>query len=222
MGSRTSTLAIVCGSLQVDNSAGTVLTLISFPSFFHVGKALHPYATYIYHLLQFIFAFNIVAACWPLFRGKDDLSDIPLTPAQRKLLGLPPSSTPVTPDTKYATPPRYARTPTPLSGSPASKGSFSNSPLSRKGSAASGSVSGSPFSPGASPFLHKAMGGAGLNGSRRHSYGSPSPLGPGGRMGVPETPGTPSPAAKGASVGLNNKWLYDTARRNSGNSRIYL
>jgi nucleoporin POM34 len=84
-------------------------------------------------------------------------------------------------------------------------------------------VSGSLFSPGASPLLQKAMGGGGLNGTRRHSYGSPSPLGPGGsRMNIPETPGTPSPAAKGASVGLNNRWLYDQARRNSGNSRIYL
>lgn len=192
-----------------------------FPSFFHSGKVFHPYATYFYHSLQFVFAFNIVAACWPLVRGKDDISDIPLTPAQRKLLGLSPSSAPPTPDTKYATPPRYARTSTPLSGSPASKGSYSNSPLSAKGSPA-GSLSGSPFSPGASPLLQKAIGGVGLNGSRRHSYGSPSPLSQGGsRVNVLETPGTPSPAAKGASVGLNNKWLYDKGRRSSGTSRLF-
>lgn len=155
-------------------------------------------------------------------RSKDDISDIPLTPGQRKLLGLPPSSVPPTPDAKYSTPPRYARTPTSLNGSPASKGSYSNSPIAEKGSPL-GSISGSPFSPGASPLLQKAMGGSGLNGSRRHSYGSPSLLGPGGsRMNVFDTPGTPSPAGKGASVGLNNKWLYDKERRNSGSSRVFI
>jgi nucleoporin POM34 len=169
-----------------------------------------------------MFSFNIFAACWPLLRSKDDILDIPLTPAQRKLLGLPPSSAPPTPDAKYSTPPRYARTPTPLSGSPASKGSYSKSPMAETGSP-SGSISGSSFSPGASPLLQKAMGGAGLVGSRRHSYGSPSPLGPGGsRMNAIETPGTPSPAGKGASVGLNNRWLYDKERRNSGSSRIFI
>jgi len=194
----------------------------SLPSLFSSGKILHPYATWIYHCMQFLFAFNIVTACWPLIRGQDDISDIPLTPAQRKLLGLPPSSVPATPDTKYATPPRYARTPTPLSGSPVSRGKHSNSPMAERGSP-SGSISGSPFSPGASPLLQKARGGAGLDGSRRHSYGSASPLGPSGlRMNLPEMPGTPSPSGKGASVGLNNRWLYDKARRNSGASRIFI
>ena len=197
-------------------------TFLSFPGSFSAGKILHPYATWFYHCIQFMFAFNIVAACRPLIRAKDDISDIPLTPAQRKLLGLPPSSTPPTPDTKYATPPRYARTSTPLSGSPASKGSFSNSPLAERGSPV-GNVSGSVFSPGASPLLQKAMGGAGFDGSRRHSYGSPSPLGPSGsRINLPETPSTPSPAGKGASVGLNNRWLYDKARRNSGSTKIFI
>jgi nucleoporin POM34 len=166
--------------------------------------------------------YNIIVAMSPLVRKKDDLSDIPLTPAQRRLLGLPPSSKPPTPGSNYITPPRYARTGTPLSGSPGSRESYSKSPLS--GSPINGSTSGSPFSPGASPLLQKAMGGAGLNnGSRRHSYGSPSPLGPGSsRIIVQETPGTPSPtAAKGATVGLNSKWLYDKGRRNSGNPRLF-
>ena len=84
----------------------------------------------------------------------------------------------------------------------------------------SGSVSGSPFSPIASPLLQKAMGG-GMNGARRHSYGSPSPLGPGAsRINLPEAPGSPSPAAKAPSVGLNSKWLYDKGRRNSGSIRL--
>lgn len=191
----------------------------SFPAMFHPGKALQPYADYVYHSLNVVFVFNIIMACLPLFRTRDDISDIALTPGQRKLMGLPPISTPPTPGSRYITPPRYARTPTPLSGSPASRGNYSGSPLSGKGSPSSGSMSGTPFSPGASPLLQKAMGG-GLNGNRRHSYGSPSPLGPGVSR-VPETPGTPSPAAKGVNVGLNSKWLYDKTRRNSGNSRLY-
>lgn len=176
------------------------------------------YGDYIYYALQLIFVTNIAVACLPLFRAKDDISDIPLTPAQRKLLGLPASSAPPTPGSAYITPPRYSRTPRPLSGSPGARGNYSNSPLSGKGSP----ISGSPFSPGASsPLLQKALGG-GLNGNRRGSYGSPSPLGPtGSRVNLPETPASPSPMTKGGALGLNSKWLYDKGRRNSGNSSLY-
>jgi nucleoporin POM34 len=192
--------------------------LSSFPIFFHEGMALDPYATYTYHGLQLLFIYNTIVAFLPLLRKKDDLSDIPLTPGQRKLLGLAPSSKPPTPGSHYATPPRYAKAPTPLSGSPGSRGSYPNSPLS-----ASGSITGSPYSPGASPLFQKTMAGAGLNGARRSSYGTPSPLGPGpSRAALPETPGTPSPlVGKGASVGLNNRWLYEKGRRNSGSARLY-
>ncbi|TVY84309.1 Nucleoporin [Lachnellula suecica] len=193
----------------------------NLPNLFHEGKAFQPYAGWIYYLLHCVLVYNIIVALLPLFRSPDEIQDIPLTPAQRKILGLPPSSRAATPDTKYTTPPRYARTPTPISGSPGSRGSYPNSPLSGKGSPLAGSVSGSPFSPGASPLLQKAMGG-GLNGTRRHSYGSGSPLGPGAsRINVPEVPGSPSPAAKAPTVGLNSKWLYDKGRRNSGNTRPY-
>jgi nucleoporin POM34 len=190
----------------------------SFPGFFQEGTALDPYATYTYHGLQLLFTYNTIVAVMPLFRKKDDLSDIPLTPGQRKLLGLAPTSQPPTPGSQYATPPRYAKIPTPLSGSPASRGSYPTSPLS-----ASGSPAGSPFSPSASPLLQKTMAGGGLNGARRSSWGTPSPLGPGAsRNALPDTPGTASPlAGKGASVGLNNRWLYEKGRRNSGNTRLY-
>jgi nucleoporin POM34 len=148
-----------------------------------------------------------------------------LTPAQRKLFGLPPRSKAPTPDAKYSTPPRYRRTPT-LNNSPGSKGSFPNSPLSGKGRESPlGESFGSQFSPG-SPLLQKAMGsgiGTGIGGSRRHSYGSASPLGPGNsRFGWSDAPGSPSPStAKNPSVGLNSKWLYDKERRNSGSARLY-
>ncbi|TVY40101.1 Ubp5-interacting protein [Lachnellula occidentalis] len=177
----------------------------SLPNLLTEGKLLHPYSTWTYYLLQLLFLYNVASALLPLYRSPDEIQDIPLTPAQRKILGLPPSSTPATPDTKYVTPPRYARTPTPVSGSPNSRGSYPNSPLSGKGSPMSGSVSGSPFSPIPSPLLQKAMGG-GMNGVRRHSYGSPSPLGPGAsRINLPEAPGSPSPAAKAPSIQANLK-----------------
>lgn len=214
-------LAKVC--IAVCSARSSTNSNPSFPGVFASGKALHPYSTYAYHAIQILFMYNVVVALLPLFRATDDISDIPLTPAQRKLLGLPPSSAPPTPGSNYITPPRYHRTPTPLSGSPVSKANYSNSPLSGKGSPTSGSISGSPFSPVSSPLLQKAMGG-GLNGTRRHSYGSPSPLGPGASRGnLPDTPGTPSPsAAKGVNIGLNSKWLYEKSRRNSGNpSRLY-
>lgn len=164
--------------------------------------------------------FNIVVAVLPLLRRKDDLSDIPLTPAQRKLLGLPPSMTTPTSSSQYVTPPRYQRSTTPHSGSPSSN--YSNSPLSGKGSPAQGISRGSPFSPNSSPLLHKAIG-AGMGGTRRASYGTPSPLGPGvSKIGLVDGPGTPSPlTGKAASVSLNNKWLYEKGRRNSGNARLF-
>ncbi len=117
----------------------------------------------------------------------DEISDIPLTPFQRQLLGLAPStqSTPTSADsaTGYVTPPRYRR----VSNSPYSGGSnngpdrgsadrrsisanYSASPLTTSRytlgfsptpsqSVARRTASGSPFSasPTASPLFHKAI-----------------------------------------------------------------
>jgi nucleoporin POM34 len=164
----------------------------------------------------------------PFFVKRDDMEDIPLTPAQRKLLGLPPSSRPATPNSEYVTPPRYRRTSTPLSGSPSRKGSpatgspsgkRTDSPYNAGGLESLANPSGSIYSPGASPLLQKAM--MNGNGMRRSSYSSLSPLG-GSTTDLPGTPGTPSPpTGKTTSVGLNNKWLYEKGRRNSGNARLY-
>ncbi len=166
---------------------------------------------------------NIAFALLPLVRPQDDLSDIPLTPAQRKLLGLPPSSRPATPNSAYSTPPRYSRTPS-LAGSPASIKSYASSPLSAVASPASGQYSSPRFgtspsklnapqySPSTvSPLLHKAVGGGvGLGASTASSV-----FGDGG-------PATPTPTAgKRSSVSLNNKWLYEKGRRNSGNGWLH-
>jgi nucleoporin POM34 len=166
-------------------------------------------------VVRFVLLLNILINLSPLVRGKDDLSDIPLTPAQRALLGLAPSATPPTSGSQYITPPRYPRSSTPLSTTPNSK--YSGSPGSGRPTPNQGSPSkGSPFSPNASPLLHKAMGGVG----RRSSYGSPSPLGPGTFGMAPSTP-TPSGAGKGSGVGLNNKWLYEKGRRSSGTAHLF-
>lgn len=75
------------------------------------GPEARPIVYWAFIVVYMLPALNILVACLPLIRRKDDLSDIPLTPAQRKLLNLPPSSKPATPDTVYSTPPRYSRTP---------------------------------------------------------------------------------------------------------------
>lgn len=162
----------------------------------------------------------------PLWRTQDNLDDIALTPSQRKSLGLDPSSsTPATPGTHYVTPPRYSYSPSPRASSPASRqSSHSNSSISRRGSpSAISQAGGSPYSPSASPLWQKAMGNR--DQSRRHSYGSPSPLGPGTptkELSLLSQPHTPSPSmGRGASVALNSKWLYERGRASPGSRNIY-
>lgn len=158
-------------------------------------------------------------------RKPDDLSDIPLTPSQRALLGLPPSSTPMTAGSTYITPPRYQRnTPRSASGSrgtPRSRSPASNVGM-RSSSAGWERESHSPFSPTASPLLQKAVGG-GL--TRRLSYGSQSPLSGGmllesssGSM----TPATPTPVGgKVSSVPLSSRWLYERGRGSPSARSLY-
>jgi nucleoporin POM34 len=158
---------------------------------------------------------NILLSLRPLWRKKDDLSDIPLTPAQRQLLGLPPSPAAATPNAAYSTPPRYSRTPS-ISGSVGSRASYASSPLSGRGSPAVGLNGGSPYSPAGSPLVQKALGN-GMNGNRRTSLGSPAAIGNSTGTSLFSDPATPSPSAgKRASVGLNSKWLYERGRRTSG------
>ncbi|KXJ93264.1 nuclear pore complex component-domain-containing protein [Microdochium bolleyi] len=179
---------------------------------------------------------QILVNLLPLWRKPDELADIPLTSAQRQLLGLPPSSAPPTPGSVYSTPPRYSRTPS-ISGSASSKRSFSGSPQSNRAtpsrselgsplnassgninSGLKGSIMGSP----GSPLLHRAMGGA-RRSSLGGSMGPPSPLGVSTASSIfgAGGPESPSPASgKRSTVGLNNKWLYEKGRdrRSSGNN----
>ncbi|KAL8848990.1 MAG: hypothetical protein Q9221_006021 [Calogaya cf. arnoldii] len=170
--------------------------------------------------------YNIVVALWPLYRGHDPVSDIALTPTQRALLGLDPNATPPpTSGTRYVTPPRYARSPTPRSDSGAGSrnrhSSAGKTPFSRKDRSSESPLFGNsenPFSPSASPLWQKSMLGSGRDARRRSSMGTPSPLGPGKDNGSLWMPSTPSPVTGkgGASVGLNNRWLYERGRSESG------
>ncbi|KAK3374038.1 nuclear pore complex component-domain-containing protein [Lasiosphaeria ovina] len=228
----------------VYNALGLALVLLIRTFFIpHIsGTPLGPlfskYGNWLYLTLILLPLANIGLALLPLLRPADDLSDIPLTPAQRKLLGLPPSSRPPTPNSTYSTPPRYSRTPSQV-GSPASIKSYASSPLSNRGSPAIASdmktsgtspygnspyVSGSPSAGlAASPLLHKAVAAGAAaavanNAARRSSFGSPSPLGASTASSLFDGPATPSPSGpsgKRSSVSLNNKWLYEKGRRTS-------
>ena len=174
-------------------------------------------------LISLVFLWNIFVASMPLWRSVDTIEDIPLTPSQRNLLGLDPnSSTPATPDTHYITPPRYTYTPSPQTSNSTSR--HSGNANSRRGSSSGRKqMGGSPYSPSASPLWQKAM--EKRDQSRRHSYGSHSPLGPGTpskELGLLSQPHTPSPSmGRGASVALNSKWLYERGRASPGSRNIY-
>ncbi|KAI1357779.1 nuclear pore complex component-domain-containing protein [Xylaria arbuscula] len=186
------------------------------------AKRSAPRAWYWYeigsYLILAIPLLNIALNVAPLFRAKDDCSDIPLTSGQRKLLGLPPSSAPPTPGSAYSTPPRYTRTPS-VSGSTGSRRSFSGPPIVPRSPSNQGSPTPAGNASGlASPSYHllqKAMLGA-HHSSRGSigSIGSPSPVGGGITSSAsifsngPETP-SPSPAGKRSTVGLNSKWRYE-------------
>jgi nucleoporin POM34 len=76
------------------------------------------------------------------------------------------------------------------------------------------STSNSPFSPSTgSPLFQKAVGGG--SATKRLSFGAGSPLGNSSlflESSSGATPGTPTPGTGKASVGLNNKWLYEKRR----------
>ncbi|KAL4883048.1 nuclear pore complex component-domain-containing protein [Aspergillus karnatakaensis] len=170
-------------------------------------------------LLRLIFILNILVALFPLFRPKDDMSDIPLTPTQRALLGLDPSkSFASTPATSYATPPKYRVSSVSRAASPAS---LSGSPLSASASASSLRFSTSmPYSPSPSPLLHKMVANGGRESVRRPSFGSSSPHSRSSPFKDSIfVPASPSPATgKRGSLGLSNKWLYERSRRLSASN----
>jgi len=163
--------------------------------------------------LCILFVINIVVALLPLFRPKDNLADIPLTPTQRALLGLDPSSTPpVTPGTQYITPPKYRLSSPARTASPGSRNASPNS--------ANGGSTGyrTSYSPTNSPLFHKAMSNGSREGGRRQSFSSSSMVSPLRDSVISRLPTSPSTSgSKASNLGLNNKWLYEKGRGTSGN-----
>ncbi|EQK99291.1 nuclear pore complex component [Ophiocordyceps sinensis CO18] len=191
---------LVMWSLQLLARLKVDLQMFSSTFSYYMG-----WAWFAMQLLPFI---QIGLACLPLVRAQDDLSDIALTATQRKLLGLPATSVPLTPEARYSTPPRYSRTPS-IAGSVGSRASYNSSPLSGRGSPAL-SVGGSPspFSASGSHLLQRSVGGLAQN--RRSSLGSSSTFGASSSANLFGDTGSPSPSTgKRTSVGLNSKWLYE-------------
>lgn len=157
----------------------------------------------------------MAVSCYPLVKPKDNITDIPLTPSQRALLGLDPYAAPLdTPLSECITPPRYPRMSTPRSASPASRGSNSTRSASSLNVSPSFGREGSesPFSASASSIWQKSVGGS-RDSLRRSSFGSPS-LGVNSMdLTAAVTPSTPSPVGgRSPSVPLNNRWLYNRGR----------
>ena len=97
--------------------------------------------------IRILFLVNIVLSLRqgiPYLARRDNIEDIPLTPSQRSLLGLPPStkttpaSSPLAPSTGYVTPPRYHRR---LSGSASPSASMNGTPTAEPVSADRRSIS---------------------------------------------------------------------------------
>ncbi|KAL1957021.1 hypothetical protein VTO42DRAFT_6398 [Malbranchea cinnamomea] len=173
-------------------------------------------------LLRVFFLVNIFAALYPLYRPKDDFRDIPLTPSQRALLGLDPTTaSPDTPASAYVTPPRYRLSSGSRNASPIG---LNSSTLSARGSPQGGRPQEtSPLSPSTSPLFHKAVRSGSGVGGRRPSFGSSSSL---GRSGLREssifsTPSTPSPTGRNGNSIFTNKWLYEKSRIHSPDSSIF-
>ncbi|KAF2024140.1 hypothetical protein EK21DRAFT_79385 [Setomelanomma holmii] len=221
----------VCGNTVVSN-----VKLLEYAAYVPMSQATPintvvravPYSEWAIVLVRLAFAANIIMAFLPLVRRyyPDDIADIPLTPSQRASMGLKQGVlSPRTPGSQYAspnyaTPPRYQRS-TPRSGS-FSQDRSSQSPLSGSPRGNLGmSTSNSPFSPQTStgsPLFQKALSGSA---TKRLSYsGSPLSSSLFGDSSSSATPGTPTPSTGKASVGLNNKWLYEK-RRDSPRSAIF-
>ncbi|EEP78993.1 predicted protein [Uncinocarpus reesii 1704] len=193
--------------------------IIAFGSLLDI--AIYPNA--VLFIFRLFFLANIATAFYPLFRPKDDISDIPLTPSQRTLLGLEPNNTrPATSGSTYVTPPRYRLSSSSRKASPLSP---SSSPLSGRGSPmGSQGFDGSLYSPSPSPLFQRTVAGGNRDMMRRHSFGSSSSL---GRSSLRDsttslwTPSSPSPnGGKNGNV-LANKWLYERTRAISPGGSVF-
>jgi nucleoporin POM34 len=224
----TSKVKLLEYAAYVDSPYGLLEPLSNMPCSTPINTVVRavPYSEWAIVLVRLAFAFNIIAAFLPLLRRyyPDDIVDIPLTPSQRASMGLkagitsPQTPGPAFASPNYVTPPRYQRS-TPRSSSFSNQDRSSQSPLSGSRGGLALSTSNSPFSPNqsaGSPLFQKALSGST---TKRLSYGG-SPMSGSlfGDSSSSATPGTPTPSTGRASVGLNNKWLYEKRRDSPGSS----
>jgi nucleoporin POM34 len=195
-------------------------------------KELEPYMSYAMQSLRALLLINLLFTLSPLWARKDELEDIPLTPSQRKKLGLGPSSTPATPGSaQYITPPRYSRSTSRSTsssraatiGSTYRERSPSGSPINGSPLAGRGvgntSIWGTGSSPSGSPWVRKAVEGRRLSSGGRLPSGSPLSR----ELALDESlrvQGTPASGSR-ASVQLNSKWLYQKRSDSPGSRGLY-
>lgn len=181
------------------------------------------YPDVVLFLLRVFFVVNIAIALYPVYRPKDDLTDIPLTPTQRSLLGLDPrKASPATPESTYVTPPRYRLSSGSRNASPV--GQSTSPPSARDSPQSSKPQETSQLSPSASPLMHKVVRGGSRDSGRRSSFGSPSPLRRSSlHEGSPFSAlSTPSPTAgRNGNQIFSNKWLYEKSRMHSPDNSVY-
>ena len=206
-------------------------------------------ASIVVYLIWILLSANIVLSLRqtiPYISKKDTIEDIPLTPSQRALLGLPPSasSTPVRTGSPFAAspgyvpPPRYHRR---ISSNNSTSSSTPNSSDRRSisanygGTPSRGTFSNNiPFSPpsGGSPLFHKAIERQQRRQSQsdfdltqqRNSYGTGAEVGGlsrsnsmNARSGIAGSP-VLSRTGTGARKGVNFKWMYDQQYNLAGGS----
>ncbi|KAK4501628.1 hypothetical protein PRZ48_007437 [Zasmidium cellare] len=213
-------------------NAGCILATFFVPGLLYQilphewSRSIHPYPVYVLWILRALFLANIGIATAPLWRTPDACEDIPLTPSQRELMGLPPMSRPATPQEKeqYVTPPRFSRSNTPRSASSSTRAEVSGSPLSGRGTPLDNTGSflrTSPFdsqrrnSGSMSPLAGGSAVRSGGGGERRRlSYTNTSNRSSPLSFSEFDSSGSLQTPTKGSkpSMGLNNKWLYEKGR----------
>lgn len=176
---------------------------------------VHLFPTFVVWAFRIFFLYNIIIALYPLFTTTDSIEDIPLTDRQRALLGLNPSTTttPLTPESNFVTPPKYRRsTGSPSQRTPSSTRSSPLNPSQNSGSPSS-FMSANPRARGRSPFESSPLSQKGINrgGSQERASVLSSSL-PGGRS-ISLGPQTPSPASRPRNGNINYKWLYEKGNR---------
>jgi len=168
------------------------------------------YAAYVLWGLRLLFLWNTYAMLKKLLMPADEFTDISMTPGQRKLLGLNPNtplSAAATSTEKFATPPRYSKTPTSRNATPIPTNTSPT--LTRKKALGNSAL-------GNSTLANSTLGSSSLGISGMSSFSmdspSPKPMSSPLRMGGRPLWGSPGASPKtigNSSVTPSNLWAYE-------------